>query len=120
MPHPHRARPLESEPAMVPLRSLTAERRNACCGEAVCPRETIERLLFDPDPVPLVEAVRATARLLARSFVFEEAELNRRFSQTFELPPECVLAEEFSREYRRERAVLESAKLAHRCALGIT
>ena len=58
MPHPYRARPLESEPAMVPLRSLTAERRNACCGEAVCPRETIERLLFDPDPVPLVEAVR--------------------------------------------------------------
>jgi hypothetical protein len=111
MPHTHRGRPGTGDSGTLTLQPLPGRRRNACCGEEVCPGEVVEQIVAD-GRVPLVDTVRVVARSLARSFIFEDSELPRRFSQTFELPSECALANEFIREYRRERLTLESRRSA--------
>jgi len=71
-----------------------------CCDEASCPRADIVALTQQHQ---LTEEVRYVARAVAwtRERLYPE-DLKQCFSRSFELPPECMLCNEFVRAYGEE------------------
>ncbi len=71
-----------------------------CCDEASCPRADIVALTQRHQ---LTEEVRYVARAVAwtRERLYPE-DLKQCFSRSFELPPECMLCNEFVRAYGEE------------------
>jgi hypothetical protein len=89
-------------------RSVT---RRPCCDEESCPRADISRLMEPESPLP--DRVRIVARAVAWTCEkLGPEDIKQCFSRWFQLPPECMLCDEFVRAYQDEYDALSPKRRA--------
>jgi len=84
-------------------------KRRSCCDEESCPRADISRLM-EPES-PLQDRVRVVARAVAWTCEkLGPEDVKQCFSRWFQLPPECMLCEEFAHAYQDEHDALSGKR----------
>jgi len=100
-----------------PFGKARSVKRRACCDEESCPRADISRLI-EPES-PLSDRVRVVARAVAWTCEkLSPEDVRQCFSRWFQLPPECMLCEEFARAYQDEYDALSGKRQAAGGASG--